>query len=47
MCGCFEILDRYLPADAPVLLEHMSTFEEYRTAYAYVADKAEEAGITI
>lgn len=42
-----RILDRYLPADAPVLLEHMSTFEEYRTAYAYVADKAEEAGITI
>ncbi len=42
-----RILDRYLEADAPVLLEHMSTFEEYQKAYRYVAEKAKEAGIRI
>ena len=42
-----QILDRYLPADSPVLLEHMSTFEEYRRAYDYVAARAAEAGVEI
>ena len=42
-----RIIDRYLPADAPVLLEHMSTFEEYRQAYAYVTAKAAEAGVPV
>ncbi len=42
-----QIIDRYLPADAPVLLEHMTTFEEYRRAYEYVAARASEAGVTI
>ena len=42
-----RIIDRYLPGDAPVLLEHMSTFEEYRRAYDYVAGKAAEAGVGI
>ena len=42
-----RIIDRYLPADAPVLLEHMSTFEEYRRAYGYVAAKAAEAGVPV
>ena len=42
-----RIIDRYLPADAPVLLEHMTTFEEYRRAYDYVAQKASEAGVGI
>lgn len=42
-----RILDRYLDADAPVLLEHMSTFEEYRKAYAYVAARAGEAHVQI
>ena len=42
-----RIIDRYLPADAPVLLEHMSTFDEYRRAYDYVAAKAEVAGVGI
>ena len=42
-----KIIDRYLPADAPVLLEHMSTFEEYSAAYDYVAGKAAEAGVSI
>ena len=42
-----RIIDRYLPADAPVLLEHMTTFEEYRRAYDYVAAKAAEAGVGV
>ena len=42
-----RIMDRSLPADAPVLLEHMQTPEEYRTAYDYVARKAAEAGVSI
>ena len=41
------IIDRTLPKDAPVLLEHMSTFEEYDRAYRYVAAAAEKAGISI
>ncbi len=41
------ILDRELPANAPVLLEHMNTFEEYSRAYDYVADIAEKTGISI
>ena len=40
-----RMIDRYLPKDAPVLLEHMSTFEEYRAAYDYIAAKAQEAGV--
>ena len=42
-----QVMDRHLPADAPVLLEHMTTFEEYRTAYDYVYQKAREAGVTV
>ena len=42
-----RILDRYLPPEAPVLLEHMNTFEEYRRAYEYVSGKAEEAGVRL
>ena len=41
------IMDRYLPQDAPVLLEHMQTFAEYEKAYAYVAAEAEKAHISI
>lgn len=41
------IIDKYLPKDAPVLLEHMSTFEEYQKAYQVVAEAAEKAGIPI
>ena len=41
------IIDKYLPKDAPVLLEHMSTFEEYQKAYQVVAQAAEKAGIPI
>ncbi len=41
------IMNRYLPADAPVLLEHMQTFSEYEKAYAYVAEQARLAGIPV
>ncbi|MBO4885860.1 MAG: sugar phosphate isomerase/epimerase [Clostridia bacterium] len=40
-------LDRWLPADAPVLLEHMSSQEEYEAAYDYVAARAAQAGISV
>ena len=39
------IMNRWLPAGAPVLLEHMQSFEEYEKAYAYVAEQAARAGI--
>ncbi len=42
-----RIIDRYLPKDAPVLLEHMHTFEEYAAAYDYVEAKAREAGVPV
>ena len=42
-----RIIDKYLSKDAPVLLEHMSTFEEYSNAFRYVAQAAETAGIGI
>ena len=42
-----KILDEQLPAEAPVLLEHMTTFEEYERAYNYVAAVAAENGIGI
>ena len=42
-----RIIDRYLPADAPVLLEHMQTEEEYARAYAFTAAKAAAAGVSI
>ena len=42
-----RIIDRILPPDAPVLLEHMQTFEEYRAAYDYVAEQARLAGVAI
>lgn len=41
------ILDRTLPGDAPVLLEHMTTFEEYAAAYEYLSAAAARAGITV
>ena len=42
-----RIIDRWLPADAPVLLEHMSTFEEYAAAYDHVSAAAARAGVSI
>ena len=41
------IMDRHLPKDAPVLLEHMTTFDEYAAAYDYVAAAASRAGIAV
>ena len=40
-------IDRHLPADTPVLLEHMQTEEEYRTAYEYVRQAAQRTGVTV
>ena len=45
--GILTILDRELPADAPVLLEHMTTFEEYEKSYNYLAAIAAENHISI
>ena len=42
-----RIIDRHLPPDAPVLLEHMTTFEEYAIAYDHVAAAARRAGVDI
>ena len=48
--GCLDygqvvrILEKYLPADAPVLLEHMQTEEEYRKAFEYVAGFMDASG---
>ena len=49
--GCLDfvrvlrILNRYLDRDAPVLLEHMQTEEEYARAYEYITGEAEKAGV--
>ncbi|MBQ6174202.1 MAG: sugar phosphate isomerase/epimerase [Clostridia bacterium] len=42
-----RIMDRYLPPDAPVLLEHMQTAEEYDQAYRYVKAAADRIGIPV
>ena len=42
-----RVIDKHMPKDAPVLLEHMSTFDEYRAAYQYVENAARQAGVTI
>ena len=42
-----SIMARYLPSDAPVLLEHMQTFEAYAKAYDVVACAAEGAGVSV
>lgn len=41
------IIHRRLPANAPVLLEHMATFGEYAAAYDHLAAAAARAGIPI
>ena len=42
-----RVIDQYLPKDAPILLEHMSTFEEYSRAYDYVKAQASQAGVQV
>ena len=41
------IIDRYLPKDGAILLEHMSTFGEYDDAFRFVKKAAEEAGVEV
>ena len=41
------IIDRRLPPDAPVLMEHMRTNEKYAAAYSYLSEKAANAGVEI
>ncbi len=40
-------IDDCLPKDAPVLLEHMATFERYTKAYDHLKRAAEKAGVSI
>lgn len=42
-----QIMNKYLPADGTILLEHMNTFEEYDKAFKYVKAAAESAGIEV
>ena len=42
-----RIMDRYLPEDAPVLLEHMQTEEEYCRSMEYLKKIAETEGIPV
>lgn len=42
-----RIIDKYLPKDAPVLLEHMNTAEEYAAAYDYVFAAAGRQSIPV
>ncbi|MBR3165859.1 MAG: hypothetical protein IKF16_06790, partial [Lachnospiraceae bacterium] len=40
-------IEQYLPADAPVLLEHMQTEDEYQEAYTFVRQAADRIGIRV
>ncbi|NLX83284.1 MAG: sugar phosphate isomerase/epimerase [Clostridiales bacterium] len=40
-----DSINRHLPHDAPVLLEHMNTFEEYDQAFRHMRAIAKAAGI--
>lgn len=42
-----KILNKYIPEDGAILLEHMSTFEEYEKAYKYVKEAAAKAGLEV
>lgn len=42
-----KILNRYLPKDGAILLEHMSTFEEYDRAFRFVKNAASSAGVDL
>ena len=51
--GCLDwarvlrILEKHLPADAPLLLEHMQTEAEYQAAYSFVVGEAARIGIEV
>ena len=42
-----SIMNTYLAPDAPVLLEHMQTFEEYQAAYTVLSNAAARAGVAL
>lgn len=42
-----KIMDKYLPKDGAILLEHLQTFEEYDEAFKYIRSKAKEAGVEV
>ena len=42
-----RIIDRTLPRDTPVLLEHMQTEEEYHAAYVYLKEKADRISVPV
>jgi len=42
-----KIMDRYLPSDGAILLEHMNTFEEYDEAFRYVKEMAIKAQVEV
>lgn len=41
------IMDRYLPENAPVLMEHLGTNDQYKQAYGYLSQCADSAGLRI
>ena len=41
------IIDKYLPKDAPVLMEHQQTNERYSRAYEFLSEKAKIANLEI
>ena len=42
-----KIMDRFLPKDGAILLEHMHSFEEYDKAFRYVKEAAQKAGVEV
>ena len=40
-------MDRLLPPEAPVLLEHMRSFREYARAYDFVSEQAARVGVSL
>ena len=42
-----RIIDRYLPEDGAILLEHMHSFEEYDQAFCFVKEAAKQAQVEV
>lgn len=42
-----KILEKYLPENGAILLEHMNTFEDYEKAYDYVYEAAQKANVEV
>ena len=47
LVSILQTIDRTLPKDAPVLLEHLATFERYSAAYEHLKKAADQAGVSI